>query len=132
MRFARWVFRIAAIYGLLVLLPQYLMEERVGRDDPPAVTHPEYFYGFIGVAVSWQFAFLVIGQDPVRYRPLMIPAVLEKAAFGVPALVLFGQHRLSGTVLVFGMIDFVLGALFVMAYVRTRCAEPGPYSAVSV
>ena len=126
MRFARWVFRIAGIYGLLVLLPQYLMEERVGLDDPPAITHPEYFYGFIGVAVSWQVVFLVIGQDPVRFRPLMIPAVLEKAAFGVPALVLFGQQRLSSTVLVFGMVDFVLGVLFVLAYLRMRHPEPGP------
>jgi hypothetical protein len=116
MRFARWLFRIAGIYGLAVLLPQYLLEERVGRDDPPAITHPEYFYGFLGVAVSWQVAFLLIAQDPRRYRLFMIPAILEKATFGVAVLVLFVQQRASGTLLAFGIIDLVWGLLFVVAY----------------
>ena len=40
-RFASRVFRIAAIYGLIVLLPQYFMEGRIGRDTPPPITHPE-------------------------------------------------------------------------------------------
>ena len=79
------VFLIAGIYGLLVLLPLYFMEARIGRDQPPAITHPEYFYGFLGVGVSWQVAFLVISRDPVRFRPLMVPAVLEKATFGLAA-----------------------------------------------
>ena len=120
MRFARWVFRIAGIYGLVVLLPQYLMEERVGQDYPPAITHPEYFYGFLGLAVSWQLAFLVIAQDPIRYRLLMIPAVLEKATFGIAVLVLYAQQRASDTLLAFGIIDLMWGALFVVAYRQTR------------
>ena len=52
MRFARVVYFIAGIYGLLVLLPQYFLEEKTGRDFPPAITHPEFFYGFIAVAVA--------------------------------------------------------------------------------
>src|SRR6185436_341363 len=105
--FARWLFRLAGIYGLLVLLPQYFLENQVGVDHPPAITHPEYFYGFIGVGVAWQVAFLVIGQDPPRYRLLMIPAVLEKATFGIAAIVLFAQQRLPGAVLGFGIIDLI-------------------------
>ncbi len=118
----RWVFRIAGIYGLAVLLPQYLLEDRVGRDNPPAFTHPEYFYGFLGVAVSWQVAFLLIAQDPARYRPLMIPAILEKLTFGVAVAVLFALQRVSGALLAFGIIDLVWGLLFVVAY---RQAHPG-------
>ena len=75
---ARRVFGAAGIVGLLMLLPHYFLFEKIGRDYPPAITHPEFFYGFIGVAVAWQFAFLVIARDPARYRLLMIPAVLEK------------------------------------------------------
>ena len=116
MLFARWLFRIAGIYGLAVLLPQYLMEEQVGRENPPAITHPEYFYGFLGVAVSWQIAFLLIAQDPLRYRLLMLPAILEKATFGIAVLVLFAQHRASGTLLAFGIIDLMWGLLFLVAY----------------
>src|SRR5262249_1624463 len=72
MKFARYVFLIAGVYGLLIIAPQYFLEERVGTDYPPAVTHPEYFYGFVGVTLAWQVLYLVIASDPVRYRPVML------------------------------------------------------------
>ncbi len=115
---ARRLFLIAGIYGLAVLLPPFLMEARVGRDDPPAVTHPEFFYGFLGVAAAWQIAFLVIATDPVRYRPLMIPSALAKLSFAGAVAVLYWQGRLSGVIVGFAAVDFVLGVLFVMAYRR--------------
>ena len=124
MTFARRVFQVAAIYGLLVLVPQYFLEGKTGRDFPPAITHPEYFYGFIGVAVAWQLAFLVVARDPVRYRPLMPVAVVEKLAFGVPAIVLYATGRLSGQMLGAGLIDLTLGVLFVIAFIRTGAAAP--------
>jgi len=68
MRVARIVFRVAGVYGFLALLPQYFMEQQIGRDYPPPITHPETFYGFIGIALAWQAAFLVIARDPVRFR----------------------------------------------------------------
>ncbi len=83
-RFARRVFAIAGIYGLIVLVPQYFTESRIARDFPLALTHPEYFYGFLGVAIAWQLGFLVIAKDPIRFRPLMVPAMLEKLGFSVP------------------------------------------------
>ena len=118
-RLARRVFTIAGIYGLIVMVPQYFLAAQISRDTPPAITHLEYFYGFVGLAVAWQFVFLLIGRDPERYRPLMIPAVLEKLAFGVPAIVLFVQGQLPGTVLFFGLLDLTLGALFVTAWRTT-------------
>jgi hypothetical protein len=123
MVFARRVFLIAGIYGMIVLLPMYFLESRIGRDRPPAITHPEFFYGFLGVGVSWQVAFLVISRDPDRFRPLMIPAVLEKASFGFAAIALFVGGRLSGQMLAAGMIDLAIGVLFVMAYMR-RSVSP--------
>lgn len=118
--FARWVFRIAGIYGLLVLTPMLALEERIGREQPPAITHTEYFYGFLGVALAWQAAFLIISRDPARYRPLMPACVLEKAGFAITTTVLFVQGRLAAPVLAGGMIDLVLGALFLTAYLRLR------------
>lgn len=122
MKFAERVFTVAGIYGILALFPQYFLESKIGVDNPPAITHPEYFYGFIGIAVAWQLVFLVIARDPARYRALMPVCVLEKLAFGVPAIVLFTQGRIAGTVLVFGCIDLVLGTLFVMSYRATGTA----------
>src|SRR5262245_17775348 len=116
--FARWLFWLAGVYGLLVVLPMYLMEEQIGRDAPPPITHPEFFYGFLGVVAAWQVAFLVIGQDPVRYRWLMIPAVLEKFTFAAAVVVLFAQGRLSGVMFDAGMVDLVLGVLFLVAFWR--------------
>ena len=122
-RFARRVFTVAGIYGLIVLVPQYFLAARIGRDTPPEITHLEYFYGFIGVAVAWQFVFLLIGRDPQRYRPLMIPAVLEKLAFGVPAIILFVQGQIPGSVLFFGLLDLTLGTLFVASWRATADAS---------
>lgn len=119
-RFSRRVFLAAGIYGLIVLLPMYAMEQRIGQDDPPQITHPEYFYGFLGVAVAWQAAFLVMARDPARYRWIMLPAVLEKFSFALAAAVLFQSGRVPGTILGAGMLDLAWGLLFVAAFRRTR------------
>ena len=119
MLFARRVFLTAAVYGVLVLAPQYFMEAKVGRDFPPPITHPEHFYGFIGVALAWQVLFVVVARDPIRFRPVMPVAVLEKLAFGVAAVVLFTQGRIHAAVLGAGIIDLVLAALFITAFRRT-------------
>ena len=116
---ARRIFRGAAIYGLIVLLPQYFLEARIGRDSPPPITHPEYFYGFLGVTIVWQVAFWVIGGDPARYRPLMPVAMLEKLGFGPAVFVLAGLGRVDATTVAFAALDLTIGALFVVAWLRT-------------
>ena len=115
---ARWIFRIAAIYGIVVLAPMYFLEAKVAA--PAAVLpHAENFYGFIGTALAAQVMFLIIASDPVRYRPLMLAGVLEKLAFGVPAWVLWAQGRVAASVVAFGTLDLVLGALLLWAWTRT-------------
>jgi hypothetical protein len=126
MKLARIVFLVAGIYGLIVLLPLYFMEAQTGRDYPPPITHPEYYYGFVGVAVAWQLAFLVISRDPLRYRPLMLPSIVEKASFGIAGAVLFLQGRLSSFMFGAAMADAVLGVLFVIAWIATSTREGVP------
>jgi len=126
MKFARLTFLIAGIYGLIVMLPQYFLEAQTGRDYPPAITHPEFFYGFIGVTVPWQVLFLVMSRDPLRYRPAIIPSILEKAGFAIAAVVLFLQSRLATVVLVPAGIDMILGILFTVSYVVLGRHEPAP------
>ena len=125
MKFARNVFRIAGIYGLLNLLPQYFFEERIGRDFPPPITHPELFYGFLGVAAAWQLVYLWIARDPQRFRPMMPLAVIAKASFGVPTVALFFAGRVHALVHFFAWVDLLLGALFAVAYSKTPEA-PSP------
>lgn len=119
MKFAKVVFWIAAIYGILVITPLYFLYDTIGRQDPPPITHPGFYYGFAGCALAWQFAFIVIARDPTRYRTMMIPAVFEKFSFGASQAVLYFQHRLHGSDFFLGGIDTLLGVLFLLAYFRT-------------
>jgi hypothetical protein len=119
MVFARRVFRVAGIYGLLVVGPQLFLETKTSQDYPPAITHPEFYYGFVGVVIAFQVVFLLIATDPVRYRPMMIAAILEKAGFAIAMPILYLQHRIPGLVAGFSMVDLMLGILFAVAYVKT-------------
>jgi hypothetical protein len=120
MKFAKVVFWIAGVWGVLVLTPLYFMFDVIGRQDPPAITHPGFYYGFIGVGLAWQVAFFVIGRDPVRFRLMMIPAVLDKFGYGGTLTALYLQHRLHPSDLVFGGVDALFGVLFLVAFFRTK------------
>jgi len=119
MKFARIVFWFAGVWGFLVLTPMYFLYDTVGTQTPPPLTHPGFYYGFVGVGLAWQLAFFFIGSDPVRYRPMMIPAMAEKFLYGVTLVVLYLQGRI-GPKEMFGMADIILGLFFVMAFWRTR------------
>ena len=123
MKFAKVVFWIAGIWGLLVIMPLYFMFDLIGKKDPPAITHPGFYYGFVGVALAWQIVFLVIARDPVRLRPMMIPSVLEKFTYGIAVMALVMQGRMHRSDLVFAATDSILGLLFVIAYLGTRSSE---------
>ena len=74
---APWISRffwIAGIYGVIVVVPLYFLESRVGRDYPPPITHAEFLYAFAGVGLAWQIAFFIIATDPARYRLIMVPS----------------------------------------------------------
>jgi hypothetical protein len=119
-RFARIVFLIAGIWGLLVLTPLYFIFDLIGRKDPPPITHPGFYYGFVGAGLAWQVAFLILAKYPVRLRPMMIPAVIEKFTYGVAMLVLYSQARVHGSDMVFAGVDMLLGILFIVAFLKTR------------
>ena len=118
-KFASRVFFIAGILGILTLVPQYFLAGKVGFGMPGPIDRVEYFYGFVGVALVWQFAFLVVSRDVMRFRPLMPICVLEKVAWGVPAVLLYLQGRISAELLFSGCFDLMLGLFFVLAYRAT-------------
>ena len=128
MKFARWVFYIAGAYGVISVAPLYFMEQMIGRQNPPAITHPMFFYGFVGVTLAWQLLFFAIGRQPVRLQPVIPFAVLEKLSFGTAAMVLCSQGRLDRSDLWFGGIDLALAVLFVIAWLRVRGEGLAPRS----
>ena len=119
MRFAKIVFCIAGIWGVLILTPLYFMFDVIGRNDPPPITHPGFFYGFAGAGLAWQVAFFFIARDPSRHRPLMIPSVLEKVGYGIAVVVLVAQGRMRSSDMVFGGVDLLFALLFVISYFKT-------------
>ena len=123
MKFAKITFLAAGIWGVLALTPLYFIFDLVGRNDPPPITHPGFYYGFAGVALAWQIAFFIIAKDPVRFRPIMIPSMLEKIGFGGAAVVLYMQSRLSGSDLVLGCIDLFLASLFLVSFLKTPASH---------
>jgi O-antigen/teichoic acid export membrane protein len=123
MKFAKYVFRIAGIWGILVLTPLYFIFNQIAEKDPPPVTHPLFYYGFAGVALAWQPVFLVIGSNPMRFRPLMLVSILEKLGYFLPAIVLYLQHRVHPADLFISFGDALLAVLFLTAYFKT---QPSP------
>ncbi len=118
-QFARRVFFWAGIYGLVTLLPLYLFESALAEYMQPLTNRPEQYYGFVGVALAWQMAFLLISRDVVRFRPMMLPAIAEKLLFGVPVLYMIANGRVAGDMLAPVLIDLVLAVLFLLAYRAT-------------
>ena len=120
MRFAKIVFWIAGIWGVLVIAPLFFIFNLIGKQDPPPITHPGFYYGFAAIGLAWQIAFFVIACAPLRLRPLMIPSMIEKFSYGITVLLLFIQRRLRAGDLAFGSVDLLFGFLFMLAYWKTR------------
>jgi hypothetical protein len=125
MKFARWTFGVAGVYGVLVILPLYFLEGRIAQDTPPAITHPEFYYGFVGLGLAWQLAFLGIATDPARYRLMMLPSVVEKFSFAIAVAVLYCQDRVAPRMLAAAAGDLLLGILFIIAYRTTAGSHTG-------
>ena len=104
----RWWFRGAALYGTALLLLVLL--------SPPPPIGMLYYYGFAGTALAFQLVFWIIGGDPVRHRPLMPAAVIEKLAFVVPTLLLLGKGEIGAIGVAAGIVDAVLGVGFAIAW----------------
>ena len=117
MTIVRIIFALAAIWGFLALVPGFFGEASFNAEMPPAITHPEFYYGFYGVALVFQLIFVMIAIDPVRYRPLIGIAILEKLAFFLPGMLLFSQGRLAEGGIYFGaVIDGIWAVLFALAW----------------
>ena len=119
MKFAKYVFIAAGVWGIAVLTPLFFLVDITGRPYPAPTDYPHFYYGFLAVALAWQFAFLAIGSNPVQYRLLMIPAFIEKAGYIMTATLLYSQGRISADELGTAIPDSLLLVLFVVAFMKT-------------
>ena len=126
MRFAKFVFIAAGGWGIVVLTPLYFLIDISGRQYAAPTTYPQFVYGFLSVAMAWQIAFLMIGTNPVRFRPLMIASMVEKFGHVMTVAVLYGQARISRLDAMAAGPDLLLGVLFIAAFAKTSTSAQRP------
>ena len=119
-KFARWVFRLAGIIGLIEITPMFFLENKIATELPPPITHPEFYYGFVVIVLVWQIAFLIISRDPERYIPLMPAIFLEKLLYPIVIAVLYVQGRASTQLFLGPVLDLIMLAAFVTVWVKLR------------
>ena len=124
MRFPKMCFAFAGWWGVISLTPLLFFYKAIGKLSPPQLNHPEYYFGFLTVALAWQIGFLVISRDPVRYRTMMLPGMIEKFGYAACCFVLLAEHQVSSITAMFGAVDFVLGLGFLLSYLRAGCDQP--------
>ena len=129
MKFARRVFVLAGVWGIVELTPLYFMFDAIGRLRSLPITYPQFFYGFLAVTMAWQFAFLVIGSDPVRFRLMMIPSLVEKVGYIVTMGMLYAEGRIATIDMIVVAPDVLLALLFAIAFAKTS-TSPGLFARV--
>jgi hypothetical protein len=125
MKFAKFAFWGAGVWGIVILTPLYFLFDKIGSLHSSPITYPQFYYGFVGVAMAWQFAFLVIGSDPARFRWMMIPSMAEKLTYGLTMGVLYGEGRIAiADVAPVFPADLVV-RLFALAFAKCPSAARG-------
>jgi hypothetical protein len=119
MDFARRTFFWAGFLGLVVIIPGFFNEPWIAKHQPPPITHPEFYYGFYGVAFTFQLLFLAVSRDPTRYRGIMPLCILEKLGFFIPASILYAMGRTSNLIAFFAALDLMWALLFYLSYRKT-------------
>lgn len=120
MTFAKWVFTIGGLFGLLMITPLFFLEAQMAALSGAPLSQPENYYGFVGVIFAWQLVYLLIGRDPARYRPIMLLGALGKVIFVTATWTLAVQGRTAIATAYIASSDLLLAVLFVVAWFRTR------------
>jgi hypothetical protein len=123
MKFARIVVVAAGVWGIVILTPLYFLFDAIGRLNSSPINYPQGYYGFLAITMAWQFAFLVIGSNPARYRLMMIPSMVEKFGYVLTMGVLYIQGRIGVTDVLVISPDCLWGVLFTTAFANISALE---------
>ena len=111
MRFARWSFALAGLYGLVATLAIYV------RQPLSAGTLAAWW--FAGAAATTQLAYLLIASDPRRYARLIPIGIASKLSFALPVFWLAAKG-VPAMPVPFAAIDVALAVLFAVHDRRLR------------
>jgi hypothetical protein len=113
-RWSRWLFLVAGIYGVLAVAPLYF-GGTAGRGLDLL-----YRYGFAGAAGATELMYLVIATDPRRYRALMPVGLFSKLSAAIPCELLAAVGRVAPVMAWVGLVDLLLGAGFLASWIALR------------
>lgn len=116
MKFAKLVFLIGGILGLLSTVPLFFNESVIA----PELKHPEFYYGFIGINLMWQVLYIYISTNPLRFRPIMVVSFFVKilGVISVFWLIRIGRTDIWWYRIIF--FDFLFAILFLLSFGLTR------------
>ncbi len=120
MKFAKVTFWIAGVWGVLIMTPLYFMYDLIGRQDPPPLTRPQFYFAFVGVTLAFQIVFFVIASDPARFRPMIVASLFEKLSYIIAVAVLYLEGRTKVSETVSAYPDAILSTLFLISWFKTK------------
>jgi hypothetical protein len=120
MKFAKYTFWLAAIYGILVTAPLFFSEQKLGIEYPPPINHAEYFYSFAAVTLVWQILFIFVALNPARFRFIMPFCILEKLSLLPAFFIMFPQGRFPALWIPLMVVDLAFAVGFFVAFRKTR------------
>lgn len=115
MKLARVTFVVAGIVGLIPFGPLAYEIAAKGEALLPAINSMgPLFHVSVFQYVCWQLFFFVLAVDPVRFRPMMIPAYFVEvmAPFSPMWLLLYGYSNW----IPIAVANLVLSILFLVAF----------------
>jgi len=115
--FAKKVFLIAGVYGLMALVPQYFMEGRLSLRFPPPLTHPEHFYGFIWRGDRMAVRVLYNCAGCSAFAQLHVTCGIGETFLRCSHLGALREGLVTVPVLCAAAIDLLFAILFILAYV---------------
>jgi hypothetical protein len=123
MKFTKYTFWIATIYGVLIIFPLFFSEQKLGIDYPPPINHAEYFYSFAAVTLVWQVLFIFIAVNPIQLRPVIVPCILEKLCLLPAFVILFPQGRFPYFWVPLMVADIIFATAFIIAFRKLKSSK---------
>jgi hypothetical protein len=119
LKLARRIFLLSGIYGVLILTPMFFMEGYIARQMPPAINHPEFYYGFVCLALASQGLYFLVASDVLRFRPVILVGVAGKLSFALSSFILYLQGRTPAQFFGGPIIDVIISGFFLWVYFGT-------------
>jgi len=115
MKSTRWIFLIAGILGLLLVIPVAYNLITSGQELLPNFESTGLFvYVFLFQYTCWQIFFFIISRDPARYRPMMILAFLVEVSMPFNSIWLYFYGLKPWIFLT--IVSLIFALLFLIAF----------------